>query len=153
MSIDSCNFCGASVDTDYDDEAYQPDPRMSLKLIRTSASANTAATRKSAMRSNRWHGKRQHMKNYSGSFTALVATGILLAIAAIGLAIWAASIALGTDNATPRSVSCLTKEQARAKWPNELIYWHTAHHCWDNVQGTANTASMADGTVKIIRAP
>jgi hypothetical protein len=29
--VDSCNFCGASVDTDYDDEAYQPDPRMSLK--------------------------------------------------------------------------------------------------------------------------
>ena len=32
MSIDSCNFCGAAVDTDKDDEAYQPDPRMSLKL-------------------------------------------------------------------------------------------------------------------------
>ena len=31
MSIDSCNFCGAAVDTDYDDEAYQPDPRMSPK--------------------------------------------------------------------------------------------------------------------------
>ena len=35
------------------------------------------------------------MKNYSGSFTALVATGILLAIAAILLAVWAASITWG----------------------------------------------------------
>ena len=54
MSIDSCNFCGAAVDTDKDDEAYQPDPRMSLQsLSRTFVFVSIAAKRKSAMRSSR----------------------------------------------------------------------------------------------------
>ncbi len=31
MSIDRCSNCGRNVDTDTDDDCYQPDPRMSLK--------------------------------------------------------------------------------------------------------------------------
>ena len=71
--------------------------------------------------------------------------GLLLIICLATLPI----LALEADNKTP----CLTKEQARAKWPEDLIFWHGANHCWDNERGTAATASMADGTVKIIRAP
>ena len=31
MSMDRCERCGNSVDTDFDDDCYQPDPRHSLK--------------------------------------------------------------------------------------------------------------------------
>lgn len=27
--------------------------------------------------------------------------------------------------------SCLTKSQARAKWPTKHLYWHGMDHCWD----------------------
>src|SRR6187399_2885104 len=37
--------------------------------------------------------------------------------------------ALGADNLTP----CLSKAEARAKYPKQIIYWHTINHCWDNV--------------------
>jgi len=29
-------------------------------------------------------------------------------------------------------IDCLTKEQARAKWPGQWLYWHTENRCWDN---------------------
>ena len=95
------------------------------------------------------------LRKYDGSFTTAGVVIGLLAFAAMFLSIWAFFDALfgTTYSADGYNTHCLTKEQARTKWPKELIYWHTAHHCWDNVQGTANTASMADGTVKIIRAP
>jgi hypothetical protein len=75
-----------------------------------------------------------------------VATVLALATAVTFFAVWKA---MAADNNPP----CLTKEQARAKWPKEYIYWHTAHHCWDATRGRANTAAKADGTVQIIRAP
>src|SRR5262245_9689951 len=28
--------------------------------------------------------------------------------------------------------SCLTIQEARAKWPKAHLYWHTEHRCWDN---------------------
>ena len=31
MSMDRCSRCGDPVDTDFDDDCYQPDPRHSLK--------------------------------------------------------------------------------------------------------------------------
>jgi len=31
MSMDRCDSCGANVDTDFDMDCYQPDPRHSLK--------------------------------------------------------------------------------------------------------------------------
>jgi hypothetical protein len=29
------------------------------------------------------------------------------------------------------SPSCLTKSEARDRWPERHLYWHTADHCWD----------------------
>jgi len=89
------------------------------------------------------------LRNYSGSFITPVAITILFAVAVICLMLWGIYGAAGADSIAP----CLTKEQARAKWPKEWLYWHTSHHCWDNVRGNANTANTADGSVKIIRAP
>ena len=91
-----------------------------------------------------------NLKRYTGSLTWATA-GIFFAIAALtllalGLII---NVAYGADNARP----CLTKEQARAKWRTEWIYWHGSNHCWDNVRGTAATANKPDNTVQIIRAP
>lgn len=30
---------------------------------------------------------------------------------------------------------CLTKEQARAKWPTQHLWWHTKDRCWDDQPG------------------
>ena len=90
------------------------------------------------------------LRSYTGSLTRM---GVIIALVvfallfiAIGLIV---DVAFGADNAAP----CLTKEQARAKWRTEWIYWHGANHCWDNVRGTAATANKPDNTVQIIRAP
>ena len=90
------------------------------------------------------------LRHYDGSLT-MAAVGLgLVVFGLLFVAIWAMmSAAFGADSAAP----CLTKEQARAKWPKEWIYWHGMNHCWDNVRGTANTANKADGTVQIINAP
>jgi hypothetical protein len=58
-------------------------------------------------------------------------------------------LAYSADSAQP----CLTKEQARAKWPDLWLYWHGSNHCWDATRGSANTANKPDNTVQIIRAP
>ena len=75
----------------------------------------------------------------------VIVTLALVVLISIG-AVWKT---MAADNNPP----CLTKEQARAKWPNDYLHWHTAHHCWNNERGTANTALRPDGTVQIIRAP
>jgi hypothetical protein len=75
-----------------------------------------------------------------------VATVLALATAVTFFAVWKT---MAADNNPP----CLTKEQARAKWPKDWLFWHGSNHCWDATRGTANTASKADGTVQIIRAP
>jgi hypothetical protein len=91
-----------------------------------------------------------NMRNYEGSFTVPVVISLLLAIVAVCLIGWLLfGTALGADNAAP----CLTKEQARTKWPQEWLYWHGVNHCWDNVRGRAATANMPNGEVKIIVAP
>jgi hypothetical protein len=87
-----------------------------------------------------------HLASKDDRMLAVVAVTIAIAFFVSLFAIWQV---MAADVAPV----CLTKEQARAKWPKEWLYWHTAHHCWDNVRGTANTASKADGTVQIIRAP
>ena len=33
---------------------------------------------------------------------------------------------------TPARAECLTKEEARSRWPTTHLYWHTEHRCWDN---------------------
>src|SRR5262245_45821102 len=36
---------------------------------------------------------------------------------------------------TQANAQCLTKSEARAKWPKRHLYWHTEHHCWDATPG------------------
>lgn len=33
------------------------------------------------------------------------------------------------------SPSCLTKHEARAKWPTAHLYWFSGNHCWSNRRG------------------
>jgi hypothetical protein len=41
-------------------------------------------------------------------------------------------LALFTGARAADNVRCLTKAEARAKWPKAHLYWHGADHCWDN---------------------
>lgn len=66
---------------------------------------------------------------------------LTLALAAIGL-IAMMSIVLGADNDTP----CLTKEQARAKYPGQYLYWRTAQHCWYGRPGHGRVATFSHGS-------
>lgn len=47
-------------------------------------------------------------------------------------------LALGADNDPP----CLTKEQARAKYPGQWLYWRGERRCWYG-QSTGRTTSRA----------
>jgi hypothetical protein len=92
----------------------------------------------------------QLRNSFTGTLTRAGVIVGLIVFALLFCAIWLiVDVAYGADNAQP----CLTKEQARAKWPTAWIYWHGMNHCWDNVRGTAATANKADGTVQILRAP
>ena len=31
---------------------------------------------------------------------------------------------------------CLTHAEARAKWPDQWLYWHTERKCWDRIRGS-----------------
>jgi len=55
--------------------------------------------------------------------------GIISLLVLIGVIMIGSWKALGADNDPP----CLTKEQARAKYPGQWLYWHTASRCWDNI--------------------
>jgi hypothetical protein len=92
----------------------------------------------------------QLRNTFTGKLTRAGVVIGLIVFALLFLAVWSVvEVAFGADSAA----SCLTKEQARAKWRTEWIYWHGANHCWDNVRGTAATANKPDNTVQIIRAP
>lgn len=42
------------------------------------------------------------------------------------------SQAMAADNTPP----CLSREQAKAKYPGAHLYWHTINRCWDNIPVT-----------------
>jgi hypothetical protein len=69
------------------------------------------------------------LKSYDGGFIVPVAIIFLLSVAVASLLVWLifSGAAKGAD------IDCLSKAEARAKFPNQVIYWHTANHCWDNV--------------------
>jgi hypothetical protein len=73
------------------------------------------------------------MRGYSGSFTTPIVIIVLAAVAVIAIGAWAV---LGAE-------SCLTKEQARARWPGTWLYWHTAQRCWDNQRGSKTGQNRA----------
>ena len=71
----------------------------------------------------------------------LVVGGLMSASIALGMAAWAvygayraAELVVGSAIAADNDRACLTKEQARAKWPKDYLYWHGVNHCWDNVR-------------------
>lgn len=57
--------------------------------------------------------------------SALITALVIVVLATVGILAmtWAA---IGADNNVP----CLTKEQARQKYPGHYLYWRTAAHCW-----------------------
>jgi hypothetical protein len=67
-------------------------------------------------------------------------------VAALGLALATLLLvglaALGADV----NPDCLTKAQAKAKWPKAWLYWHTADHCWDNRPGRRHGLHRQHGT-------
>lgn len=69
----------------------------------------------------------------------VILIGALLSIGVVMVA--AASAA---DNDPP----CLTKEQAKAKYPGQWLYWHTANRCWDNVNTKSRHARSVAAVVK-----
>lgn len=83
------------------------------------------------------------MRNYSGSFVTPVIIIILVVVAIIVIGVWTA---LGAD-------SCLTKEQARAKWPGQWLYWHTAQRCWDNQRGGRQVYSVSRNPLQLGKPP
>lgn len=45
-------------------------------------------------------------------------------------------ILCGQTNASP---NCMTLKEARAKWPTQHLWHHTAEKCWDNQAGRGRT--------------
>ena len=60
-------------------------------------------------------------RHYQSGAAAMVASFLLMAV----------------TGATAKP--CLTKEEARKQWPNELLYWRTQRHCWDHITGSRGT--------------
>ena len=63
-----------------------------------------------------------------------------------------ASLAIMLVFAASASPSCLTKKEARAKWPGAHLYWHTERHCWDNHRGGKRYRDPVFGSSKIAAA-
>src|SRR4249919_2561173 len=57
--------------------------------------------------------------------TSAVVAGLVVAALVLAFGLWYVNRAEGVE-------VCLTHEQARAKWPRDHLYWHTAARCWDN---------------------
>lgn len=68
-------------------------------------------------------------QQYNYEFVWAVLLSALFALVTIFMIFWMAFTAYAADNNVP----CYTKEQARAKWPKAVLYWHTANRCWDNI--------------------
>jgi hypothetical protein len=62
----------------------------------------------------------------------------LLACALASIALLAMTFyVFGADN----QPDCMTREQARAAYPNQALYWRTAKHCWYGGQTVRNVSS------------
>jgi hypothetical protein len=53
------------------------------------------------------------------------------------------------------SPECMTKQEARAKWPTKPIYWHGSNHCWNDQplsshRSTAPPANTSDSVNKAL---
>lgn len=84
------------------------------------------------------------MRNYSGSFVTPIVVILLTAVIVVALGVWAV---LGAD------VGCLTKDQARAKWPGAWLYWHGSSRCWDNQRGGRQVYSSNRNPLQLGKPP
>ena len=77
------------------------------------------------------------------TFTKLLAWIVTFTLAAavgvICLSLWLAIEAAGADI----NPACMTREQARAKYPRQWLYWHTPQRCWDNKPGRSRSTYAA----------
>jgi hypothetical protein len=53
------------------------------------------------------------------------------------------------------SPECMTKQEARAKWPTKPIYWHGSSRCWNNQplssrRSTTPPANASDSATKAL---
>jgi len=53
------------------------------------------------------------------------------------------------------SSECMTKQEARAKWPTKPIYWHGSSRCWNNQplssrRSTTPPANASDSATKAL---
>jgi hypothetical protein len=53
------------------------------------------------------------------------------------------------------SPECMTKQEARTKWPTKPIYWHGSNHCWNDQtlssrRSTAPPANTSDSVNKAL---
>ena len=53
------------------------------------------------------------------------------------------------------SPECMTKQEARAKWPTKPIYWHGSSRCWNDqplsrLRSTAPPAKTSDSVNKAL---
>lgn len=76
-----------------------------------------------------------NLRHYDGSLTTAGAVVGFIVFVLLFIAVWAIADAVfgaahAADNYNPH---CLTKEQARTKFPKQTIYWHTADRCWNDV--------------------
>lgn len=51
------------------------------------------------------------------------------------------------DNKPPEKTACMTREQARAAYPKQWLYWHGANRCWDNKPGARRQARQMHAAV------
>lgn len=87
------------------------------------------------------------MRGYSGSITAMVAWILFTSIVGIAVIIWL--LFGGVAHSAGADSSCLTKEEARAKYPKQILFWRTANHCWgiERVAPTPNRRLKGDYSV------
>ena len=79
------------------------------------------------------------LRQYSGSFLWPIIFIIGFSFLIVFTILWFVFAAVAADNNPP----CLTKEQARAKYPGVWLYWHSANRCWDNRKGGGVTYTVS----------
>lgn len=82
---------------------------------------------------NTWHiyGICEHSDTHARSLAA--SSGIMLVIAAV--LVMAMVLILAATAASYAAPGCMTKSEARAKWPTRHIWWHGGDRCWDDNPG------------------
>ena len=79
------------------------------------------------------------LRQYSGSFLWPIIFVVGFSFLIVFMILWLVFAAVAADNNPP----CLTKEQARARYPGAWLYWHSANRCWDNRKGGGVTYTVS----------